>query len=138
MPPPSKKQTLYDANILHSATADAAPVLANWGDRTCFCFSKRKGLSQFLDEQTGASLVGFTYLQTTGDAAPARLDVPVWIYEKNLLDEVLDTVRAEWLIGLGYPYALETADQTALISMRDREIFLRALQDFARREKTRL
>ncbi len=38
-------------------------------------------------------------------------------------------------IGLGYPYALETADQTAVITMRDREIFLRALQDFARREK---
>ena len=133
--PPSKKQTLYDANILHASTADFSRTLTNWGDRTCFCFSKRKGLSQFLDEETGAALVGFTYLQTTGEGAPARLDVPVWIYENGLLDEVLDVVRAECVIGLGYPYALETADQTAVITMRDREVFLRALQDFAQREK---
>ena len=133
--PPSKKQTLYDANILHASTANFSQTLTNWGDRTCFCFSKRKGLSQFLDAETGAALVGFTYLQTTGEGAPARLDVPAWIYEKGFLDEVLDVVRAECVIGLGYPYALEAADQTALISMHDREIFLRALQDFAMREK---
>ncbi|MGI8882860.1 MAG: DNA double-strand break repair nuclease NurA, partial [Pyrinomonadaceae bacterium] len=67
--------------------------------------------------------------------APARIDVPAWIYEQGLVEEVLDTIRAECVIGLGYPYALETADQTAVITMRDREIFLRALQDFANREK---
>ncbi len=131
----SKKQTLYDANILHASTEIFSQTLGNWGDRTCFCFSKRKGLSAFLDEETGEPLVGFTYLQTTSEAAPARLDVPGWIYEKGLLDELLNVVRAECVIGLGYPYALEAADQTAVITMRDREIFLRALQDFAMREK---
>ena len=131
----SNKQTLYDANILHASTANFSQTLTDWGDRTCFCFSKRKGLSAFLDEETGEPLVGFTYLQTTSEGAPARLDIPSWIYEKNLLDEVLDVVRAECVIGLGYPYALEAADQTAVITMRDREIFLRALQDFAMREK---
>lgn len=131
----SKKQTLYDANILHASTPDFPATLTNWGDRTCFCLSKRKGLSAFLDEETGEPLVGFTYLQTTREAAPSRIDVPAWIYEKGFLNEVLEVVRAECVIGLGYPYALETADQTALISMRDREIFLRALQDFAQREK---
>ncbi len=131
----SNKQTLYDANILHASTADFSQTLTNWGDRTCFCFSKRKGLSAFLDKETGKSLVGFTYLQTTGEGAPARLDVPSWIYEKGFLNEVLDVVRAECVIGLGYPYALETADQIAVITMHDREIFLRALQDFAMREK---
>ena len=109
--------------------------MKNWGDRTPFCYSKRRGLDAFIDPQTQKSLVGFVYLQTTGDATPARLDVPSWIYEEGLLGEVLDTVRAECVIGLGYPYALETADQTAVITMRDREIFLRALQDFAVREK---
>jgi hypothetical protein len=131
----SVKQTLYDANILHASTADFSQTLTSWGDRTCFCFSKRTGLSLFLDENTGEPLVGFIYLQTTGEGAPARLDVPAWIYEKGFLNEVLDVVRAECVIGLGYPYALETADQTAVITMRDREVFLRALQDFARREK---
>lgn len=131
----SGQKSLYDAIILSSPNSDSPKILESWGDRTCFCFSKRQGLSEFLEEIPGESLVGFTYLQTTAEAAPARLDIPSWIYEKDLLDEVLDVVRAECVIGLGYPYALETADQTALISMRDREIFLRALQDFASREK---
>ena len=74
-------------------------------------------------------------MQTTSDSAPARLDVPSWIYEAGLLNEVLDVVRAECVIGLGYPYAIETADSTAVITMRDREVFLAALQEFAGREK---
>ena len=129
------KKTLYDATILNAKIGDAASILGGWGNRTCFCYSDRKGLSRFNDARTGQSLVGFVYLQTTFDSAPARLDIPSWIYEENLLDEVLDTVRAECVIGLGYPYALETADQTAVITMRDREIFLGALQEFANREK---
>ena len=118
-------KTLDDVSILHSAT------LKNWGDRTPFCYSRRHGLNAFIDSQTGESIVGFVYLQTTGNSTPARLDIPAWIYEDGLLNEVLDTVRAECVIGLGYPYALETADQTAVITMRDREIFLQALQGFA-------
>lgn len=129
----ANKRTLDDASVLHASTAsNKQPILRNWGDRTVFCYSKRRGLKAFIDEQTGKSIVGFCYLQTTSDNPPARLDVPAWIYEENLLDEVMDVVRAECVIGLGYPYALETADQTAVISLRDREIFLQALQGFAR------
>jgi hypothetical protein len=131
----SEKQTLYDATILHSATPSITQTLKFWGDRTCFCYSMRRGMNQFIDARTGKSMVGFVYLQTTSDAAPARLDIPTWIYEENFLDEVLDTVRAECVVGLGYPYALETADATAVITLRDREIFLKALQEFASREK---
>ncbi len=131
----SNVRTLYDATILHAATSNSERVLKFWGDRTCFCYSKRRGLSAFIDDETNKSIVGFTYLQTTSDSAPARLDIPSWIYEAGLLNEVLDVVRAECVIGLGYPYALETADQTAVITMRDREVFLGALQDFASREK---
>lgn len=128
-------QMLDDVSVLHASTPEIPQTLKNWGDRTIFCYSKRRGLNAFISAETGKSIVGFTYLQTTADSAPARLDIPTWIYEKGLLDEVLDTVRAECVIGLGYPYALETADQTAVITVRDREIFLRALQDFAMREK---
>jgi hypothetical protein len=115
-----------------------ASVLKNWGDRTPFCYSRRHGLDAFIDPQTGESLVGFVYLQTTSDNPPARLDVPSWIYEEGLLDEVADTVRAECVIGLGYPYPLETADQTAVITVRDREIFLQALQGFAKENNLNL
>jgi hypothetical protein len=131
----SEKQTLYDATILHSAAPEIAQTLKFWGDRTCFCYSNRKGLNAFIEPKTGKSLVGFVYLQTTSDSAPARLDIPAWIYEEHLLTEVLDTIRAECVIGLGYPYALEAADATAVITARDREIFLKALQEFASHEK---
>ena len=125
-------RSLDDVSILH------ASVLKNWGDRTPFCYSRRRGLDAFIDPQTDESLVGFVYLQTTADNPPARLDVPSWIYEEGLLDEVLDTVRAECVIGLGYPYALEAADQTAVITVRDREIFLQALQGFAKENNLNL
>ena len=125
-------KTLDDASILHAFS------LKNWGDRTPFCYSRRRGLDAFIDRQSGKSVVGFVYLQTTGDNVPARLDLPSWIYEEGILDEVLDVVRAECVIGLGYPYALETADQTAVITLRDREIFLQALQGFAKENNLNL
>ena len=131
----SKKQTLYDATILSANTSKNKQVLRNWGERTCFCYSKRRGLNAFIDKTTGKSIVGFSYLQTTSDANPARIDVPTWVFDEDLLDEIIDVVRAECIIGLGYPYALETADVTALISNQDRQIFLGALQEFATREK---
>lgn len=127
--------TMYDASLLRGSIDGTSCMLEFWGDRSCFCYSKRRGLNAFIDESTGKSTVGFTYLQTTADSTPARLDVPSWVYEAGLLNEVLDVVRAECVVGLGYPYALETADQTAVISTRDREIFFRALQEFAVREK---
>jgi len=125
-------RSLDDVSILH------ASVLKNWGDRTPFCYSRRRGLDAFIDPNTDESLVGFVYLQTTSDNPPARIDVPSWIYTEGLLDEVVDTVRAECVIGLGYPYALETADQTAVITVRDREIFLQALQGFAKENNLNL
>jgi hypothetical protein len=125
-------RSLDDVSILHAAS------LKNWGDRTPFCYSRRHGLDAFLDAQTGESLVGFVYLQTTSDNPPARLDIPSWIYTEGFLDEAVDTVRAECVIGLGYPYPLETADQTAVITLRDREIFLQALQGFAKENNLNL
>lgn len=125
-------KTLDDASILHAFS------LKKWGERTPFCYSRRRGLDAFIDRQSGKSIVGFVYLQTTGDGVPARLDIPSWIYEEGILDEVLDVVRAECVIGLGYPYALETADQTAVITIRDREIFLQALQGFAKENNLNL
>jgi hypothetical protein len=119
-------KTIDDVSLLNAGS------LKNWGDRTPFCYSLRRGLSAFIDPETQKSLVGFVYLKTSGEGLPARLDVPSWVYEQDLLDEVADVVRAECIIGLGYPYALETADQIAVISARDREIFFQALQAFAK------
>ena len=35
------------------------------------------------------------------------------------------------MVGLGYPYAIEAADAAAVITSRDREVFLKTLQEFA-------
>lgn len=124
--------SLYDAQLLRANDEAGAPLLKSWGDRTAFCYCVRHGLTDFFSDENGKPLVGFTYLQTTGDGAPARLDIPTWVYEAGLLDEVIDAVRGECVGGLGYPYAIETADAAAVITTRDREQFLRAIQDFAK------
>jgi hypothetical protein len=104
--------------------------LPNWGDRSIFFATNRYGLEEFLDEND-YPIVGFVHLRTSGESQPARIDVPVWIYEAGLLNEVIDVIRAECVIGLGYPYPIEAADATAVINMSDRDVFLKALQNFA-------
>jgi hypothetical protein len=123
--------SIYDAQFLHAQIENAPPILERWGTRTSFCYSLREGF----EDDSGAPLIGFTYLQTTGEGLPARLDMPAWVYEAGLLDDVVDAVRAECIVGLGYPYAIETADAAAVITQRDRAEFLRVLQEFAERER---
>lgn len=134
--------TVFDARLLSVAHRAAAAdnstqdesLFAAWGDRTIFCYCMREGMPEFQDEE-GNPLVGFVYLQTTGEGAPARLDIPAWVYQAGLIDEVVNTVRAECVVGNGYPYALETADAAAVITQGDREQFLRAMQEFAAEQK---
>lgn len=123
--------SLNDAALIHGIPT----LLSNWGDRTRFLYSNRKGMGAFADAVTGRSTVGFVYLSTSSGGPPARLDVPSWIFEAGYLDEVADIVRAECVVGVGYPYPIETADAAALISRRDKDLFLKALQDFALREE---
>jgi hypothetical protein len=127
------REGLVDAELLRGGPG-AARVLASWGDRSCFCYSNRTS-SGSGDEPAGRPPIGFVYLQTTASSPPARLDIPSWVAESDCLNEVIDVVRAECVVGLGYPYALETADQTAVIGEADRQAFFRALQEFASREK---
>lgn len=130
-----RSRSLYDAQLLHAGIADEPPLLEGWGMRTCFCYCLREGLSNYFVDERNQPLIGFTYLQTTGDGTPARLDIPSWVYEAGLLDDVVDAVRAECVGGVGYPYAIETADAAAVITSRDRQQFLRLIQDFAEKER---
>jgi hypothetical protein len=99
----------------------------SWGDRTIFFTCARAGLlEEFGEHRRG---VGFVYLKTNQNL-PARLDIPVWVYERGLLDYVIDMVRAEVVVGTGYPYALSAADAAAFISGQDREAFYGIFQQF--------
>jgi hypothetical protein len=121
----------YDAQILRARAAGVPPLLDSWGDRTIFWHCRRANLAASFFDERGDPLVGFVYLQTTSDCHPARLDIPGWVHEAGLLEEVVDAVRAECVVGNGYPYAIETADEAAVMTARDRGHFLRAVQDFA-------
>jgi hypothetical protein len=126
------QSSAYDAQILRAPVrGSAAPPLARWGDRTVFFHCQRPNLAEVFFDERGAPLVGFIYLQTTAAGHPARLDIPAWVHEAGLVEEVVDAVRAECVVGNGYPYAIEAADQAALMTGRDREQFLRVVQDFA-------
>lgn len=108
-----------------------------WGDRTRLLVCARDDvLTRYVtpDGQSLAREICFTYLKTNRPAPPARLDLPRWIVRAGLLDYVLDIVRAELVVGNGYPYCIETADACAVLGALDREHFYRLLQDFATRQ----
>jgi hypothetical protein len=118
-------ETIHDAQVLKK--------LMSWGDRTPLLHCDREGiLDKYGDQQ---DQVIFTYLQTTRDRPPARLEMPLWLWEAGLAATVIDWVKAEVIVGSGYPYAIETADQTAVLQAPDRQLFYRILQDWADREK---
>jgi hypothetical protein len=122
-------QKINDAGLL-------APRMS-WGDRTAFMVCARRGILDQYGEAWRRS-IGFTYLKTSADNPPARLDIPLWVHDRGLLDYVLDTVRGEVVVGNGYPYVIEAADQTAVLSGRDRELFYAVFQEFAERESLHL
>lgn len=125
---------LPEAERIHDA--QMVDELLKWGDRTPLFICARGSadrkqagiLESFAEYRRG---VGFVYLKTNATAPPARLDLPRWIFDRGLLNEVIDLVRAEVIVGNGYPYALETADATAVINARDREAFYALFQRFA-------
>jgi hypothetical protein len=102
----------------------------DWGDRSAAYICAREDAV----EQRYYEEVAFAYLKTTAEGLPARLDVPRWVVEEGELARVVDVVRAECVVGNGYPYALETADAVAVITRRDRERFYRIFQGFAEKE----
>ncbi len=127
-----RRTNINDAQMLRAQTsADVSPLLKEWGDRTIFWHCRRANLAEKFYDDEGRPLVGFVYLQTTADNFPTRLDIPAWVHEAGLLDEVADTVRAECVVGNGYPYAIETADEAAVMTSHDRAQFLQIVQEFA-------
>lgn len=113
--------------------------LLGWGDRTPLFICarggadrKRKGVLEDFEEYRRG--VGFIYLRTNSSTPPARLEIPLWVYKQGLLDEVIDLVRAEVIVGNGYPYVIEAADAAAVLTARDRDAFHVLFQKFAEQQ----
>ncbi|NEP59627.1 MAG: DNA double-strand break repair nuclease NurA [Symploca sp. SIO2G7] len=103
-----------------------------WGDRTPLFQCDRVGILSEYGEHHKKRIM-FTYLKTN-QGPPARIEMPLWMHEFGVLEQVLNWVRAEIIVGGGYPYAIETADQTAVLKTSDRQLFFRILQDWASHE----
>ena len=122
--PPAPR--LSDAALLRPRMA--------WGDRSqvYVCARDDNVLPEYGPHSHG---VCFVYLKTTGDSPPARVEFPGWLAgDEAELERVLNLVRAECIVGNGYPYPLETADAVAVIGLQDRERFYATFQQFAEKE----
>ncbi len=109
--------------------------LGNWGDRSRIYICARNDHVLPVDGQKYYSDVHFTYLRTTATNPPVRLELPAWVLEADRQDWVLDVIRAECVVGNGYPYTIETADAVAVLSVQDRERFMAIFQQFMEREQ---
>jgi len=127
-PTPPNSRGLRDALLWHGRLG--------WGDRTPAFLSARYDLARLGQgaEADPATEVAFVYIQTALDRPPARIEFPRWLLDDGLLDLVMDTLRAEAIVGGGYPYCIEAADAVAVISAPDRAQFYALFQEFAARE----
>src|SRR6266851_8746257 len=100
----------------------------SWGDRTPAMICARGDILEGYGPYKES--VAFCYLQTSAHRPPARLEFPRWMIDDGVLEPVLDAVRAEVIVGNGYPYAIETADAVAVITMQDRQEFYAQFQEF--------
>jgi hypothetical protein len=108
-----------------------------WGDRTPAFLAARADLpgEEPRSDETIGQDVAFVYFQAALDRPPARVEFPRWALDAGLLDQVMDAVRAETIVGNGYPYPIEAADAVAVITTEDRARFYRLFQEFAERER---
>lgn len=119
---------IHDAQLL-------ARVM-DWGDRSRIFRCDRGGIL----EQYGpfGDQIAFTYLKTTRDGYPVRLEMPLWMWESGQIARYINWVRGEVIVGGGYPYGIETADQTAVLQGPDKHLFFRVLQEWAEQEDINL
>lgn len=126
---------LVDSQRIHDAQLLSGQM--EWGDRSVSWLCAREGiLDEYVDPETGRSFardICFTYLRTASATHAARLEFPKWLLERGNLDRVIDVIRAECIVGNGYPYTIEAADATAVLTAQDRERFYGLFQEFVER-----
>ena len=119
--------TLSDAALLQ-------PLLPTWGDRSPLFLCARADQLSLNERADFYQDVAFTYVHLNQGRTPARVELPRWLVEEGRAEDVLNLVRAECIVGTGYPYAVETADQLAVISQQDRERFYLLFEQFLSRD----
>ena len=130
-------KSIHDAKLLDKFYANKKCIQSmEWGDRTPIFRCARSGILDVYGKH--ADRIAFTYLKTNRDGLPARLELPMWVYDAGRAEQIINWVRGEVAIGGGYPYVIETADQVAVVQSGDRQMFFRILQDWAEKENLKL
>ncbi|MFN5538564.1 MAG: DNA double-strand break repair nuclease NurA [Candidatus Melainabacteria bacterium] len=106
-------------------------ILTNWGMRSAYFQYFDRGFDAVAGEANVMSKIGFCYLKAASGKRPVRLEIPTWVYHAGLLDETVDVVIAQCLVGNGYPYVIEVADSIAVIQNAERELFYKYLEQNA-------
>jgi hypothetical protein len=130
---------LPDTTLLNDAQLLGAGMA--WGDRTPVFSCIRPGdawgqgiLGQY-EEYKDA--IAFFYMKANGNT-PVRLEFPRWIFDTGQFAKILDYIRGEIIIGGGYPYVIETADQVAVLQADDRRLFYQLLQDWSEKASLKI
>ena len=130
-------KAIHDAKLLDKLYFNTfEPQTMDWGDRTPIFKCNRSGILSTYGVH--GDRIAFCYLKTNRESLPARLELPLWIYESGRSEQILNWVRAEVAIGGGYPYVIETADQVAVVQAKDRQAFYKILQDWSEKEGLKL
>ena len=103
-------ESVNDASLINQ-------FCTNWGERSSFF--------HYLSN----TQIGFCYLKNSSKSRkPVRLELPAWVYDQNLVQEIAQVVLAESLIGGDYPYPLEVADSVAVIKGAEKLKFYEYVQ----------
>ena len=127
MPPPPSPWLPVDGILLRSA-------LGNWGDRTTTFLCARDDILRLYryGDRDHSRSIAFFYMKTSHGRI-SRVEFPVTIAASGRVEELADVIRAQLIVGGGYPHVLDQAHHEANVTIADRERFL-ALIRLALRE----
>ena len=111
-----------------------AALLPNWGDRSPFFICARNDTLSNTGKAAFYKDVAFCYIRLSAERPPARIELPRWLFDAGQSDAIVDRVRAECVVGNGYPYVIETADAVAVLKQADRDHFYALFQQYAERQ----
>ena len=107
-----------------------------WGDRTRAFISDRDD-RDLKEKKSVLDLYGkyrdsiaFFYMQSGGNL-PSKIEVPKWVYEAGMIDDIANVIRAQCIIRPGYPDIIHRAHEYTVISQTEAEQFSRMLDRFA-------
>jgi len=116
-----------DASLLRSAL--------RWGERTSAFICARDNILQHyrrdgVDYSRG---IAFFYIKSSAYGV-SRVEFPTRYVSEGMVDCIADIVRAQVIVGEGYPYVLNRAHHEAVVSVKERERFMGLLQVISERE----